>query len=69
MLSETTRGCKELILPTNYRCGKAIIDYVRENTVVKDIEAAPNAIEGRVIEDMSYLDILDMLVAEHGKAA
>lgn len=69
MLSATTRGCNELILPTNYRCGKAIIDYVRENTVVKDIEAAPNAIEGRVIEDMSYLDILNMLVAEHGKAA
>jgi hypothetical protein len=69
MLSVTTRGCKELILPTNYRCCKAIIDHVRERTVVKDIEAAPNAIEGKVIEDMSYLDILDMLVAEHSVAA
>lgn len=68
MLSETTRGCEELILPTNYRCGKAIIGYVRENTVVKDIEAASNAIEGRVIEDMTYSDILEMLVAEHSAA-
>lgn len=69
MLGGTRRGCRELILPTNYRCGKAIIDFVRENTVVKDIEAAPNAIEGRVIEDMSYLEILEMLVQEHGAAA
>lgn len=68
MLSETSRGCKELILPTNYRCGKSIIHYVRENTVVKDIEAAPDAIDGRVIEDMSYSDILEMIAVEHSAA-
>lgn len=64
-LGDSKKGCKEFVLPTNYRCGKAIIDYVRETTVVKDIEAAPNAIEGKVIEDMTYCDILDMLLAEH----
>lgn len=69
MLEGSKRGCKELILPTNYRCAKSILEYVRQNTIVKDIEAAPDAIEGKVIEGVSYLDILDMLVAEHRAAA
>lgn len=69
MLELTTRGCKELILPTNYRCGKAIIDYVRDRTIVKDIEASVDAIEGEVIEDMGYTDIIDMIVQERLNAA
>lgn len=66
MLADTPRGVKELTLPINYRCGKAIIAYVRENTIVKDIEAAPNAIEGNVAQ-MGYDAILDMLTQEMGR--
>lgn len=65
MLSATEAGCKELILPVNYRCGKNIIEMVRKNTIVDDIEAAPNAIEGSVVQDMSYNQILDMIVSEN----
>ncbi len=68
MLADTRRGVKELVLPTNYRCGKAIIAYVRENTIVKDIEAAPNAIEGSVAT-MGYDAILDLLTQEMGRNA
>jgi hypothetical protein len=64
MLDASSLGCKELVLPTNYRCGKRIIEWVKQHTVVTDVEAAPDAIEGVIREDMSYLDILDMLVTE-----
>ena len=66
MLGTTTRGSKELILPTNYRCCKAVVRYTIANTIVKDLEFAPDAIEGSVIEDMGYTDILDLILAEHG---
>lgn len=62
-LADTERGMQECILPTNYRCGKNIIEYVRESTHVNDIEAAPNAIDGEVTV-MSYDDILDLLTDE-----
>jgi len=62
-LTDTQRGMQECILPTNYRCGRLIIEHVRETTHVKDIEAAPNAIDGEVLT-MSYDDILDLLEKE-----
>ena len=69
MLEGSDRGCKELLLPKNYRCAKSHIRYVVDTTVVKDIEAADDAIEGSVIENMSYLDILDLIVSEHATVA
>ena len=68
MLSATKRGYKELILPTSYRNGRTIIEYVRNTTVVKDIQAAPNAVEGKVIEDMTYCDVLQLIVSEMAAA-
>jgi superfamily I DNA/RNA helicase len=56
-------GCEELVLPTNYRCGKAHIRYVQEHTVVKEIEAAPTALEGKV-ECVTYDGLLDLLAAD-----
>lgn len=66
-LTDTKRGMQECILPTNYRCGKAIIAHVVETTHVKDIEAAPDAIEGEVLT-MSYDDILELLGQEAAAA-
>jgi len=57
MLQAEKTGCTEIKLPINYRCGRAILAHVRENTHVKDIEAAPNAIEGEVVESMTYPDV------------
>ena len=68
MLGGTVRGCKELILPTNYRCPRSHIEYVQQTTIVKDIQASPNAIEGKVILDMSYLQVLELLAADNSKA-
>lgn len=59
-------GCEKVLLPESYRNSKAVIEYVVENTVVKDIKAAPNAIEGLVDENHSYHEMLDMLVADFG---
>ena len=67
MMRADARGVEEVLLPVNYRSGKAIIAYVRENTVVKDIEAAPDAIEGLVRHDMSYDQIIDFLATEYGQ--
>lgn len=67
MMGVDARGLEEVLLPVNYRSGKAIIAYVREHTVVKDIEAAPDAIEGLVRHDMSYDQIIDFLASEYGQ--
>lgn len=69
LLSDTDRGCDELLLPDNFRCCVEIIDWVVENTVVKDIKACKGAGHGRVREDMSYNDVLDLIVSEFGKVA
>jgi ssDNA-binding Zn-finger/Zn-ribbon topoisomerase 1 len=69
ILAESQRGCETVLLPTNYRSAKRIIAFVRENTIVKDIEAAPNAIEGDVRQDMNYDMILDAIAAEFSNAA
>lgn len=66
-LNSGTRGCTVVLLPTNYRCSKSVIRWVRENSVVHDIEACDNAPEGLVDESMSYNQILDLLVEEFGK--
>lgn len=60
MLKLGKRNCQEVILPTNYRCGKAHIAFVQQNTIVKDIQAAPNALEGE-IKHTDYTGLLDML--------
>lgn len=62
-LASGDAGCQELVLPTNYRCGKAHIKYVQEHTIVKEIEAAPTALEGR-IEHCTYDGLLDLLAEE-----
>jgi hypothetical protein len=67
ILAGSAAGCETVLLPTNYRCGRKIIEYVRANTIVKDIEAAPDAIEGEVREDLSYDRIIDMLADEFGQ--
>lgn len=69
LLNGDKRGCRTVLLPTNYRSGRKIIEWVRENTIVKDIEAAPDAIEGEVEMDMGYTDLLDMLTEEFAQAA
>lgn len=65
ILDTSKKGCKSILLPINYRCAKSHIRFVVENTVVKDIEAAPDAIEGRVITDMGYDQIIEMIAEEH----
>ena len=67
MLEASKNGCAKVLLPESYRNSQAVIDYVINNTVVKDIKAAPGAIEGFVDDTYSYLEILDMVVADFGK--
>lgn len=69
VLEESPRGAKRVLFPTNYRCPKKVLAYVRDNTHVKDIEAAPNAIEGDVRENMTYTQVIEALVAEYGGRA
>lgn len=64
MLDTHERGAGRVLLPTNYRSGKNIVAYARDNTHVKDIEAAENAIDGEVRVDLTYDEILDLLTAE-----
>lgn len=61
---EEGRGAKKILFPTNYRCGKAIIEYVKAYSIVKDIEYAPNAVDGMVRGDMTYNELLNMLASE-----
>jgi ssDNA-binding Zn-finger/Zn-ribbon topoisomerase 1 len=66
VLNNSKLGCDSVLLPTNFRCGKAILEWVRNNTVVKDIEAAYNAVEGEVREDLTYDQIIEILTEEFG---
>lgn len=68
-LATGKEGCETILLPTNYRCGSVILDYVRATTVVKDIEAAPGAPLGEVRVDLSYDKIIDLLVEEYRAVA
>lgn len=67
MLNGSAKGCETVLLPTNYRCGKRIIEWVVAHSIVKDIEAAPDAIDGEVREDLTYDDLIDMLAEEFGQ--
>ena len=69
LLSGTERGCEQLLLPDNFRCCIEIIEWLVENTIVKDIRACKTAGHGRVREDMTYNDVLDLIVSEFGKTA
>jgi len=69
VLKATDRGCQELLLPDNFRCCIEIIDWVVRNTIVKDIRACKTAGHGRVIEDLDYTGILDLIVSEFGKTS
>jgi superfamily I DNA/RNA helicase len=53
-------------LPVNYRSGKAIIEYVRDNTHVKDIVAGLTH-EGSVQENIEYDSVLQKLSTEAKK--
>jgi hypothetical protein len=66
VLRNDAKGSATQLLSTNYRCGKKIIEWVVRNTVVKDIKAAPDAIEGDVKENVSYAWILETLTKEYG---
>jgi hypothetical protein len=66
ILTAHERGCVEADLPENFRCGRAHIEYVRQHTCVKNIVAHKGAAEGKVITDMPYDTIMDMLVADLG---
>ena len=67
LLNAADRDCKTVLLPTNYRCSKAVIDWTKQNTVVKDIEVSPNAVQGSVQNFHSYIDIVDRLVDDFKK--
>jgi len=60
-LNTGKRSCQGVILPTNYRCGKAHIQYVQEHTIVKDIQAAPTALEGEIL-NVDYGGLIDLIV-------
>jgi len=64
-LTNGSGNCQELTLPTNYRCGKAHIEFVRQNTVVKEIEAAPTALEGEIVH-LDYSGVLDLIADDLG---
>jgi DNA helicase-2/ATP-dependent DNA helicase PcrA len=63
MMSESANGGVQKELPVNYRCGKAIIDYVNENTHVKDLVAGAEH-DGVVTEGTGYDDASDALARE-----
>jgi superfamily I DNA/RNA helicase len=63
VLANGSGRCQELTLPTNYRCGKAHIEYVRQHTIVKEIEAAPTACEGEIIV-LDYNGVLDLVTED-----
>ena len=48
---------KSLPLSISYRCGKNIVDYAKR--IVKTIEAADNAIDGKVVENVQLEEIKD----------
>ena len=48
---------KSLPLSISYRCGKNIVDYAKR--IVKTIEAADNAIDGKIVENVQLEEIKD----------
>ena len=67
LLADTPRGVVETDLPDNFRCGRRHIEFVQANTCVGNkIRAHKGAAEGKVITDMTYERILDMLAADLG---
>lgn len=67
ILADTPRGVVEAELPENFRCGREHLRYVREHSCVKNIVPhAGQTVDGKVIEDQSYDDLIEMLVAEFG---
>lgn len=60
MLGATAKGVETLDLPTNYRCGKKIIDYANGTTKVKNLKAGMGH-EGEVTDDKKYSEVMDDL--------
>lgn len=52
-------GCRRLPLTVSYRCPRAVVE--RAQTWMPKLEAAPNAKEGKVIDDLSLLQTLALL--------
>lgn len=73
MLGKTDKGCLELPLPENFRCGRKIIQFVQQNTHVQDIQAWSGATEGEVRMVQDYGDVLSwvakMMQKEEGSMA
>lgn len=63
VVSEGERGGTTKSLPVNYRSGRKIIDYVNENTHVKDLRAGVS-FEGEVTEGMEYDQAISKLSDE-----
>lgn len=55
-------GCRRLPLMVSYRCAKAIVE--RAQTWMPKLEAAPNAAEGEVIDDLPLAATLARLTAK-----
>lgn len=69
ILQACRNGFKEVVLPTCYRCGIETIEYVKAHSCCGDIEAAKDAPHSKIIENLTYDMILDMLVGEFGQLA
>jgi DNA helicase-2/ATP-dependent DNA helicase PcrA len=66
MLKKTTAGASTHALPVNYRSGKKIIDYVNQNTHVKDLKAGRDH-EGEVNPDMEEEELINQVQDEMAK--
>lgn len=63
MLNTGQNGAAQHSLPTNYRSGKAIINYVNQHTSVKNLQAGLQH-EGLVTENIEYDNAIDKLAME-----
>ena len=55
-------GCRELPLMVSYRCARAIVE--RAQTWMPELEPAPNAPEGEVVDDLPLAETLARLTAK-----
>lgn len=65
VVSQSQRGGADHSLPTNYRSGKNIIEYVNQNTRVNNLQAGRDH-EGSVTEGIDYDSAIDSMRQEWG---
>jgi DNA helicase II / ATP-dependent DNA helicase PcrA len=66
LLGGAGRGAQTFDLPTNYRSGKNIIDFVNKNTHVKGLKAGKDH-DGVVTNDKKYSDVQNTVSEEWNK--